>query len=301
MSNSNIVLGDNQFGKAENHLVKVTKDGDKHTIEDLTVISQLHGDFASAYYDGNNEHVVPTDTQKNTVFAFAKEGVGSPEDFLLRLGQHYVDDFEWVTGGRWGARQVQWDRIPVNGEGHDHSFYRGGSGGETRTAVVKIDGDKQYVISGLEDLSVLKTTQSGFVGYPVDQYTTLQETTDRILATSVTGRWLYNTTDVDFNASYESVKKILLEVFTNHYSRALQETQYLMGKAVLEAHPEIDEIKFSMPNLHHFVVDFTPFGMENDNEVFWAAHSPYGQIEGTLRRESLGDTDKIWKGVPAFV
>lgn len=302
MSNTNnIVLGDNQFGKAENHLVRVTKNGDKHSIEDLTVISQLHGDFASAYYDGNNEHVVPTDTQKNTVFAFAKEGVGSPEDFLLRLGQHYVDDFEWVTGGRWAARQVEWDRIPVDGAGHDHSFYRGGSGGETRTAVVKIDGDKQYVISGLEDLSVMKTTQSGFVGYPVDQYTTLKETTDRILATSVTGRWLYNTTDVDFNATYESVKKILLEVFTNHYSRALQETQYLMGKAVLEAHPEIDEIKFSMPNLHHFVVDFTPFGMENDNEVFWAAHSPYGQIEGTLRRESLGDTDKIWKGVPAFV
>lgn len=301
MSTEKIVLGDNQFGKAENHLVRVTKDGDRHTIEDLTVVSQLHGDFASAYYDGNNEHVVPTDTQKNTVFAFAKDGVGSPEDFLLRLGQHYVDDFAWVTGGRWGARQVSWDRIPVAGEGHDHSFYRGGSGGETRTAIVKIDGDAQYVISGLQDLSVLKTTQSGFEGFPVDKYTTLPETTDRILATSVTARWLFNTTDVDFNASYDSVKKILLETFTNHYSRALQETQYLMGKAVLEAHPEIDEIKFSMPNLHHFALDLSPYGLENDNEVFWAAHSPYGLIEGTLRRESLGDTDKIWKGVPAFV
>ena len=99
---------------------------------------------------------------------------GPPRTSCFGLGQHYVDDFEWVSGGRWGARQVEWDRIPVNGEGHDHSFYRGGSGGETRTAVVKIDGDKQYVISGLEDLSVLKTTQSGFVGYPVDQYTTLK-------------------------------------------------------------------------------------------------------------------------------
>ncbi|GAA1324724.1 factor-independent urate hydroxylase [Leucobacter albus] len=301
MSTEKIVLGDNQFGKAENHLVRVTKDGDLHTIEDLTVVSQLHGDFASAYYDGNNEHVVPTDTQKNTVFAFAKDGVGSPEEFLLRLGQHYVDDFEWVTGGRWGARQVSWDRIPVAGAGHDHSFYRGGSGGETRTAIVKIDGDAKYVISGLQELSVLKTTQSGFEGFPVDKYTTLPETTDRILATSVTARWLFNTTDVDFNASYDSVKQILLETFTNHYSRALQETQYLMGKAVLEAHPEIDEIKFSMPNLHHFALDLSPYGLENDNEVFWAAHSPYGLIEGTLRRESLGDTDKIWKGVPAFV
>ncbi|KTR82007.1 factor-independent urate hydroxylase [Leucobacter chromiiresistens] len=300
MSSNRIVLGDNQFGKAENHLVKVTKHGSRHSIEDLTVVSQLHGDFAAAYYDGDNAHVVPTDTQKNTVFAFAQAGVGSPEDFLLRLGQHFVDDFDWVTGGRWAARQVTWDRIEVDGVEHDHSFFRGGSGGETRTAVVKLVGDEQHVIAGLEDLSVLKTTESGFVGYPVDQYTTLAETTDRILATSVTGRWLYNTTDLDFNATYASVKRIMLEVFTNHYSRALQETQYLMGKAVLEAHPEIDEIKFSMPNLHHFAVDLSYCDVENDNEVFWAAHSPYGLIEGTLRREDLGDTDKIWKGVPAF-
>lgn len=306
MSNTNevnVVLGRNQYGKAENHVVRVTKDGDRHSIEDVTVISQLHGDFDSAHYDGNNEHVVPTDTQKNTVFAFARDGIGSPEDFLLRLGQHFVDDFEWVTGGRWGARQVLWERISVGGEGHDHSFFRGGSGGETRTAIVKLaeNGAAKHVISGLQDLAVLKTTESGFVGYPKDQYTTLQETTDRILATSVTARWLYNTTEIDFNATYESVKRILLETFTDHYSRALQETQYLMGKAVIEAHPEIDEVKFSMPNLHHFVVDLEPFGLDNPNVVFWAAHSPYGLIEGTIRREGLGDTDKLWDGVPAFV
>lgn len=299
---NNVVLGDNQYGKAEVHLVRVTRDSDRHEIEDLTVVSQLHGDFDAVYYEGDNAHCVPTDTQKNTVFAFAKDGVGSPEAFLIRLGRHFVDDFEWVTGGRWAARQVTWDRIPVQGEGHDHAFFRGGTGAETRTAVVKIvDETTTHVISGLEDLAVLKTTESGFVGYPVDRYTTLPETTDRILATNVTARWLYNSTDIDFNAVFDSVRTILLETFTNHYSKALQETQYLMGKAVLEAHPEIDEIKFSMPNLHHFVVDLSPYGLENPNEVFYAAHSPYGLIEGTLRREGLGDTSAIWQGVPAFV
>lgn len=297
----NVVLGDNQFGKAENHLVKVTRTGDRHEIEDLTVISQLHGDFTSAYFDGDNKYVVPTDTQKNTIFAFAKDGVGSPEDYLLRLGRHFVTDFEWITGGRWGAKQAKWERIVVDDTEHNHSFYRGGSGAETRTAIVKITDGAEHIVAGLEDLAVLKTTESGFVGYPKDVYTTLPETTDRILATNVTARWLYNTTELDFNAVYESVKRVLLETFTNHYSRALQETQYLMGKAVLEAHPEIDEIKFSMPNLHHFVVDFTPYNLTNENEVFHAAHSPYGLIEGTLRREGLGDTDRIWNGIPAFV
>lgn len=292
-----VVLGDNQYGKAEVHVVRVTRDSDRHEIEDLTVVSQLHGDFDAVYYEGDNGHCVPTDTQKNTVFAFAKDGIGSPEEFLIRLGKHFVDDFEWVTGGRWAARQATWARI----NDHDHSFFRGGVGAETRTSVVKIVDGTPHVISGLEDLAVLKTTESGFVGYPVDTYTTLQETTDRILATNVTARWLYNTTDIDFNATFDSVKAILLETFTNHYSRALQETQYLMGKAVLEAHPEIDEIKFSMPNLHHFVVNLEPFGQENPNEVFYAAHSPFGLIEGTLRRDGLGDTSAIWQGVPAFV
>ncbi|MGX9349365.1 factor-independent urate hydroxylase [Microbacterium sp. KNMS] len=300
-SQTKVVLGDSQYGKAEVHVVRVTRDTDRHEIEDLTVVSQLHGDFDSCYYEGDNSHVVPTDTQKNTVFGFAREGIGSPEDFLIRLGRHFTSEFEWVTGGRWGARQATWSRIPVAGEGHDHSFFRGGTGAETRTAVVKIVGDRTHVVAGLEDLAVLKTTQSGFVGYPVDRYTTLPETTDRILATNVTARWLYNRTDIDFNEVFASVRTIMLEAFTNHYSRALQETQYIMGRAVLEAHPEIDEIKFSMPNLHHFVVDLEPFGQDNPNEVFYAAHSPYGLIEGTLRREGLGDTAAIWQGIPAYV
>ena len=293
---SNIVLGDNQYGKAENHVVRVNKEnGDRHTITDITVISQLHGDFEDAYFNGDNAHVVATDTQKNTVFAFSREPFDSPEEFLLRLGRHFVEDFDWVTGGRWAAREATWDRI----NDHDHAFVRAGT--ETRTAVVKLEGEEAHVISGLEDLAVLKSTGSGFVGYPRDRYTTLAETEDRILATSVTARWLYNTTDVDWNASYRAIRDVLLESFTDHYSRALQETQYLMGKAVLDAHPEVDEIKFSMPNLHHFVVDLEPFQLDNPNVVFYAAHSPYGQIEGTLRRDGLGDTDKIWKGVPGFV
>ena len=181
---TNIVLGHNQYGKAEVRLVRITRDNPRHEIEDLNVTSLLHGDFASAHVDGNNEHVVPTDTQKNTVYAFAKDGIGSPEEFLLRLGAHFTADFDWVTGGIWKAEQYTWERIPVDGEGHDHSFVRGGT--ETRTAVVQIDDGETRVIAGLQDLKVLKSTESGFVGYPKDRYTTLQETTDRILATSLT-------------------------------------------------------------------------------------------------------------------
>jgi urate oxidase len=301
MSNK-IVLGDNQYGKAEVRVVKVTRDTDRHQIEDLNVTSQLRGDFQAAHLQGDNAHVVATDTQKNTIYAFAREGIGSPEAFLLRLSTHFTSGFEWVTGGRWEAESYTWDRIQAHGAGHDHSFVRNGQ--EVRTAVVVRDGGTTHLMSGLKDLTVLKTTQSGFVGYPRDKYTTLPETTDRILATDVSARWRYSTgldlASTDFNKSYEDIKALLLEGFTENYSHALQQTLFDMGTKVLEAHSEIDEIKFSMPNKHHFLVDLSPFGLDNPNEVFFAADRPYGLIEATVQRENTTAAPVAWNGIAGF-
>ena len=230
MSNK-IVLGSNQYGKAEVRVVKITRDTARHEIEDLNVTSQLRGDFAAAHLEGDNSHVVATDTQKNTIYAFAREGVGSPEAFLLRLAEHFTSSFEWVTGGRWEAESYSWDRIQAQGKPHDHSFVRNGQ--EVRTAVLVRDGAATHLISGLKDLTVLKSTQSGFVGYPKDKYTTLPETTDRILATDVSARWRFKAgTDfnsLDFNKNYEDVKALLLEGFTEKYSHALQQTLFTWG------------------------------------------------------------------------
>ena len=299
---SKIILGENQFGKAEVRVVKITRDSDRHEIEDLNVTSQLRGDFSAAHLEGDNAHVVPTDTQKNTVYAFAREGIGSPEALLLRLGDHFTSSFDWVSGGRWEAEAYSWDRIQSHGAAHDHSFVRNGQ--EVRTAVLVRDGETSHLVSGLRDLTVLKTTQSGFVGYPKDKYTTLQETTDRILATDVAARWRFKTgtdfSSFDFNKSYDDVKGLLLEGFTENYSHALQQTLFDMGKKVLEAHSEIDEIKFSMPNKHHFLVDLSPFGLDNPNEVFFAADRPYGLIEATVQRDDATPADLAWSGIAGF-
>jgi urate oxidase len=301
MSNK-IVLGHNQYGKAEVRVVKITRDTDRHEIEDLNVTSQLRGDFAAAHLEGDNSHVVATDTQKNTIYAFAREGIGSPEAFLLRLGKHFTSNFDWVTGGRWAAESYKWDRIQAHGALHDHSFVR--SGQEVRTAVLVRDGGTEHLIAGLKDLTVLKSTQSGFSGFPRDKYTTLPETSDRILATDVSARWRFRPgTDLgtlDFNKSYEDVKSLLLEGFSEKYSHALQQTLFDMGAKVLEAHTEIDEIKFSMPNKHHFLVDLSPFGLDNPNEVFFAADRPYGLIEATVQREDAAPAEIAWAGIAGF-
>jgi urate oxidase len=289
-----IVLGQNQYGKAEVRLVKITRDTDRHQIQDLNVTSQLRGDFEAAHTAGDNAHVVATDTQKNTVYALARDGVATTEEFLLRLGRHFTESFDWVTGGRWSAEQYFWDRI----NDHDHAFSRNKS--EVRTAVLEISGNKKTIVAGIEDLTVLKSTGSEFHGFPRDKYTTLQETNDRILATDVTARWRYNTLDVDFDAVYASVRALLLKGFAETHSLALQQSMYEMGRLVLEAHPEIDEIKMSLPNKHHFLVDLSPFGQDNPNEVFYAADRPYGLIEATIQREGTPATHEVWANIPGF-
>lgn len=290
-----VVLGKNQYGKAQNHVVRVNRDNDRHTLRDLVVTSQLRGDFDAVHTEGDNGHCVPTDTQKNTVFAFAQQyDIKNPEELLIKLSDHFTSEFDWVSGGRWAADEHLWNRINDN----DHCFVQNKN--EVRTAVLVTDGDKKAVISGFKDLTVLKSTESGFVGYPKDQYTTLQETEDRIMSTDVATRWRYNTTDVDFDAVYEDVKNIILTKFTDHYSRALQETLYLMGKAVIEAHPEIDEIKFSCPNKHHFVYDLSFCGLENNNETHYAADRPFGLIEATVQRKGAAEDENAWMGITGF-
>jgi urate oxidase len=232
--------------------------------------------------------VLPTDTQKNTAFAYAKRhGVSSPEDYAIALGRRLIDATPKAESAQIRVEQYPWDRIPTGPEGHDHAFVRRGDG--TRTTVVTVSGrghdEELSVVSGLTDLVLLKSTGSEFKGFLRDQYTTLEEADDRILATSLVATWRYRGADVAWNASYDSIRATLLETFASTYSRALQETLYVMGTRVLERQDEVVEIRFSAPNKHHFLVDLAPFGLRNEGEVFIAADRPYGLIEATVIRD----------------
>ena len=280
-----IVLGPNRYGKAESRVVRIVRDTPRHEIRDLNVSSSLRGDFAAAHTDGDQSQVLPTDTQKNTAFAFAKShGVRSPEDYALALAGRLLEATPVAEGATVRVEEYAWDRIPVDGSGHDHAFVR--RGGEVRTTTVDVTAAGSEVVSGLQDLVVLKSTGSEFKGFLRDEYTTLPDADDRILATALRADWRFvRGSDVDWNATYDAVRALLLATFATTYSRALQETLYAMGRAVLEAHDEIAEISFAAPNKHHFVVDLAPFGLENPGEVFIAADRPYGLIEATVTRE----------------
>ena len=298
-----IVLGPNQYGKAENRVVRLYRETSRHEIRDVNVSTSLRGDFSDAHLTGNQAAILPTDTQKNTVYAFAKEkGLGAIEDYGLTLGRHFVDDIAPVEGARIEIDEYFWDRIDVDGRPHDHAFVRRGPA--VRTTVVTVDGQaadqKAWVVSGVKDLVVLKSTGSEFHGYLRDGYTTLRETSDRIMATSLVARWRYTATELDWDALYGSIFAILLARFASVHSLALQQTLWEMGKAVLEKHAEVAEIKLSAPNLHHFVYDLSPFGLDNPNEVFHVDDRPYGLIQASVVREEAPEPGLAWYTVPAY-
>ncbi|WP_372410493.1 factor-independent urate hydroxylase [Streptomyces luteireticuli] len=279
------VLGQNQYGKAETRVVRITRSGTTHHIKDLNVSVSLSGAMDDVHLTGSNAHVLTTDATKNTVYAFAREhGIASAEEFGIRLARHFVTSQEPIHSARIRVEEYAWERIgtPDAGEA-PHSFVRAGR--ETRTAEVLYDGEEWEVVSGLEGLVVLNTTDSEFHGYVKDRYTTLPETRDRVLATEVNARWRYAGTDVDWDGAWARARDHLLHAFAGTYSYSLQQTLYAMGARVVERLPEVEEIRLSLPNKHHFLVDLEPFGLKNDNEVYYAADRPYGLIEATVLRD----------------
>jgi urate oxidase len=294
-----IVLGPQQYGKAEVRVVRVIRDTPVHQIRDLCVSTSLRGDFAAAHLAGDQSAVLPTDSQKNTVFAFAgQRPVGEIEDFALALARHFVTSVPAVTGARVEIDEYAWDRIEADGAPHDHSFVRRGQ--EVRNTVVTVDGDRAWVVSGIKDLVLLKSTGSEFRGFYTDQYTTLPETSDRILATALIARWRYASPEADWAAGYAGVRSAITGTFATVHSLALQQTLYAMGEAALLARPEVAEIRFSAPNKHHFAADLAPFGLENPGEVFYAADRPYGLIEAAVTRDDAPDPGLAWYTVPGF-
>jgi urate oxidase len=285
-----IVLSQSGYGKSEIRLVKVSRRAGGHDLRDLTVDVGLEGDFDAAYIAGDNTGLLATDTMRNTVYAFAKQYPIDPiESFGRRLVEHFLAAGPGVTRARVHIVEHPWARLQVGGRLGEHAFERG-SGGD-RVATVVGDGGGAggiQIQAGIDDLLVLKTTGSGWEGFLRDRYTTLPETSDRILATIITAKWSYRRGDIEFGATWGGVRRTILEAFCDHYSPSVQFTLHHMGKAVLGAHADVQRISFSLPNKHHLLYDLERFGLENENEIFHATSEPYGLIEGTVER-SPGD------------
>lgn len=302
-----IILGAHQYGKAENRVVRIFRDTPRHDIRDVNVSSALRGDFGPAHLEGDQRNVLPTDTQKNMAYAYAKQvGLETIEGYGLALARHYVDDVPPVDGARIEIEEYPWERVQVDGSdgaGHDHTFVRKGQ--EVRLCSVTVEGtgeaQQTWVTGGFKDLVILKSTGSEFADFYVDEFTTLAPTHDRVMATSLVARWRFTSTDVDWDATYAGIKAVMVATFATLHSLALQQTLFEMGRAALETYDVLAEVRLSAPNKHHFLYDLDRFGIENHGEVFHADDRPYGLIQAQVLRDDAPDAGPAWDAYTGLV
>ena len=277
------ILQDN-YGKSRVRLVKVARSTDRHELQNLTVNIALEGDFETIHTVGDNSQCLPTDTMKNTVYALAgqTQEIEEIETFGQRLTAHFLANNPQVSRVIIDIFETAWKRMKFDADEHDHSFLKGSS--EKRTAKITASRDSITIESGVEDLIVLKTTHSGFVGFIKDVFTTLPETTDRIFSTAIKATWRYAKPGDATDAAFQSIRQTILQAFADHDSLSVQHTLYAMGEAILNKFSEIEEIAFSLPNIHCLPIDMTKFGQQNDNRIFVPTDDQHGLIESRLTR-----------------
>lgn len=283
---SSFSLTQSRYGKGLVRLVKVDRSSSQQRLKELTVQVLLEGDFENSYTKGDNSLVIPTDTVKNTIYVLAKENpIYSIEEFGIYIVKHFLNMYSHVEKVHISIEEHLWNRIKIEGKEHPFSFEKPGM--EKR--ITEILGSRKNILieSGIKDLVVLKTTGSGFENFHKCKYTTLKETNDRILSTSVFTKWKYDPSRIgmiNFNHIYETSRQKFLTIFSNEYSKVVQETLYLVGRKILEQFSEIESIFFRLPNIHVFIYDLSPFGLDNTNEVYRPFSDPTGILEGTISR-----------------
>jgi urate oxidase len=280
-----IELAENRYGKSRVRLMKVTRGPKGNELREWTVQVLLTGDFDSAHYEGDNTKILPTDTMKNTVYSIARKSSAiSMEDFAKELIDFLLSRNPQVTSVSVAVEATMWKRLTVDGKPHPTSFMRGS--GEIQTTTVTRDRDRSFSIrSGLTNLIVMKTADSGFEDYIVDELTTLKPTSDRLFCTAVTAEWRYIVPALAFDTMRSALREAMLKTFANHKSKSVQETLYEMGKSALERVAEVDQIDLTMPNKHCLLVDLSRFGQDNPNEIFVPTDEPAGHIQARVRRK----------------
>lgn len=274
---SDPVLAADTYGKSRVRLMKVSRRPDRHELKEITLQILFRGDFTSAYKTGDNSKILPTDTIKNTVYALArKHDFSSIEEFAQLLIAHFLTNNGQVSEVRVEMVEHLWSRISPT------AFTREG---QKRTAMVTGSRQRSTIEAGIDDLVILKSSGSAFEGYIKDPFTTLKETRDRIFATAVRGIWRYGSI-TDYNATWEGIRQTILDTFASHESKSVQHTLHAVGKQVLNSFPAVADIQLTMPNKHALLVDLSPFGLDNPNEIFLPIDEPSGYIEGKLTRST---------------
>ncbi|KAG7194521.1 uncharacterized protein KQ657_004736 [Scheffersomyces spartinae] len=294
-------LINSSYGKANVKFLKVKKDPSNPKVQDVleaNVQCLLKGNFDVSYTEADNSVIVPTDTVKNTILVEAKNtDVWPIERFAGHLAKHFTSKYSHVDGVEISIVQQRWNKYPVNGKLHDHSFVH--EGPETKQTFLTYNKKTQELSlkSCIKDLTVLKSTGSMFYGFNVCDYTILKPTTDRILSTDVFASWEFDpkklatlediATYADaglFEDTLKTARDATLELFALENSASVQATMYNMAGKILALVPEVKTVTYELPNKHYILFNLEWKGIKDNTELFYPASDPNGLIKCTVGR-----------------
>jgi urate oxidase len=271
------------YGKGRVRVMRVHRAGERHEPCELTIRAMIEGDFGEAYTDQDNSTTIATDSIKNIVNIVAHDNVALPNElFCLAVARKLLDTYGQLSRAVVSGHETRWKRLAVGGKPHPHSFTLDNNG--TPFAQVTATRAGHSTVSGIDGITFMKTTASGWSGYIKDRYTTIPETRDRLLGTAMTGSWLWASDPADFPAVNAKILETLIENFATTFSESMQDSLYRMGEAALAAVPEVKQMTLACPNKHYLPINYTPFGLDNTNQVFLPTDEPHGQIECTVGR-----------------
>jgi len=264
-------------------MLRIVRRGDRHDPRDLTVRSVFEGDFAAAFTEGRSEGLVPGETLKNLVHASARQdGSGEIEPFGLALCERILGGFPRITRVRVEIVEQPWGRLEVGGKAQGQAFTAGTP--ERRTTAVTSNGQQTAVVSGLDQLTVMRTSGFGPRRRRDEDDTGLQDGLQRLLVATIAAKWTYSSSDVTFGPYRQGVRTAILETFAAHASRSVQFTLYAIADVVLGLVPEIAQITLSVHERPYRPADLFSAGIENPDDLFLALEEPVGEVEVTVER-----------------
>ncbi len=264
-----ITLAENRYGKSRVRVVKVKRHPERHDFREWAVEILVEGDFESCFVNGDNSKILPTDTMKNTVYWLARNSLAEcMEDFGKEVISFLLDRNPQISAARVTLSENTWEHLHADGKPHPTTFVQSSNERQT-TEITAARSGVLSVRSGFENLVLLKTARSEFVGFIKD----------------FRASWKYSSPDASFVTLRSGIRGVLLSVFAGHTSKSVQHTLYAMGEAVLANVPEVEEIELTLPNKHYLLVDLGGFGQNNPNEIFVPIDEPHGYIEARIRRK----------------
>jgi urate oxidase len=283
-----IRIGASSHGESRLRMLRVVRRGDRHDARDLTVACQFEGHFADAFVGGTAHGLLPGEALKSLIHATARQHTSAEiEHFGLALCERLMSNYAKVTRARVEISEQPWSRLEVGGKAQGQAFLAGPP--ERRTVAVTSNGAQVAVISGIDQLTIMRT--SGLAptrrGAPQPDDSGREDSLQPLLVATLSAQWTYSSPDVTFGPYRQGIRSAIVETFGCHASRSVQHTLYAIGEVVLSSYEELTDITLTLQERPYRPVD--PFSASVDqpdrpDDLFVAVEEPLGVVEVTVER-----------------